>query len=526
MRAWYFQPTVTTSATWDAIVIGSGLGSLAAAAACANRGRRVLVLERLGGFGGAATVYRHGAMTMEASLHETDGDTVFGPHSAFARLGLTGELQAIDTGLFYEARGGALTAPVRIPAGLEAAHEALVQALPAARTALDAYFHELQHLYHSLRDLEEMGSHGPTVLLGMLFSGRLLELIGDARRTLAVRFDALFGADEAVKFALGAPLSYLDDDPAKLSFLLYAGVWARYVESGSYYFKGGSRALTQALLRHVRVGGGDARLHCTALCILLDEQGHAAGVTYLDQSGERIEAHAPLVFAGAAPAAVATMLPEAKRADFALKFATFEPSISLFNISLGLTRPAADFGVAAYSTFIFPDSMQRFADFPAAAAVFGRAPAGIAPPYVIADYGRLDTGLRQHGDLHLLSLCGVDRLAWWDGLDETAGKARGKLWADALIADVDRHFPGFAGAVSQIEIATARTMQAHLGTPAGEVYGFRPTPSRLFGQPPSAATSIKGLWISSAYTMAGGYSGAMQGGLMAADAAARSQRHH
>jgi hypothetical protein len=67
--------------------------------------------------------------------------------------------------------------------------------------------------------------------------------------------------------------------------------------------------------------------------------------------------------------------------------------------------------------------------------------------------------------------------------------------------------------------ATARTMKTRLGTLSGEVYGFRPTPSRLFGRMPSAATSIEGLWISSAYTMSGGYSGAMHGGRMAADAA-------
>jgi len=32
---------------WDAIVIGSGLGGLSAAAAFANRGKRVLLFERL-----------------------------------------------------------------------------------------------------------------------------------------------------------------------------------------------------------------------------------------------------------------------------------------------------------------------------------------------------------------------------------------------------------------------------------------------------------------------------------------------
>jgi FAD binding domain len=105
---------------WDAIVIGSGLGGLAAAAAFANKGKRVLVLERLANFGGAATVYRRGALTMEGSLHETDGDTVFGPNSVFARLGLTGAVETIKIDVFYQARGGALAVPIQIPPGLDA----------------------------------------------------------------------------------------------------------------------------------------------------------------------------------------------------------------------------------------------------------------------------------------------------------------------------------------------------------------------------------------------------------------------
>jgi all-trans-retinol 13,14-reductase len=84
--------------------------------------------------------------------------------------------------------------------------------------------------------------------------------------------------------------------------------------------------------------------------------------------------------------------------------------------------------------------------------------------------------------------------------------------------------PSFASAVVHKEVATARTMKRFMGTPAGEVYGFRPTPERLFARPPSAATAIPGLWLASAYTVSGGYSGAMQGGLMAADAAMRKRR--
>jgi all-trans-retinol 13,14-reductase len=509
--------------SFDAIVIGSGIGGLSAAAALAGHGKRVLVLERLSNFGGAATVYRHGSLTMEASLHETDGDTVMNPHGPFPRLGLTGAVEPIETEIFYEARGGALPDVIRVPHGLAHAREALIAALPGSKAGLERYFTKLEHLYRTLHDLEEIGSRGPSVLIGLLFSGRLFELIGEARRTVQERFDAVFGSDEAAKFALGAPLGYFDDDPAKLSLLLYAGVWSRYVESGSYYFKGGSRALTLALLKKVKEAGGEARHNCTVQQILLDAAGRAAGIRYEDKAGESHEAQAPLVFGGAAPAALSDMLPETVRVEFDAGFARYEPSISLFNVSLGLTRPAADFGVTAYSTFLYPDDMQRFADYPHAAAVFGTEPGGRVPPYVVADYGRLDAQLRRDGDLYLVSLCGGDRLEWWKDLDEAGELDRRKRWIDILIADVNRRYPGFAGAVAQAEIATARTMKNRLGTPEGEVYGFRPTPSRLFRRLPSAATPVEGLWLASAYTVGGGYAGAMQGGLMAADAALRKR---
>lgn len=94
---------------------------------------------------------------MEASLHETEGDTVFSPNSVFARLGLTGTVEAVETDVFYEARVATLPAPIQVPAGLDSARESLRRSLPEARRALDAYFRELNDLYRALRDLEDMG---------------------------------------------------------------------------------------------------------------------------------------------------------------------------------------------------------------------------------------------------------------------------------------------------------------------------------------------------------------------------------
>ena len=57
--------------TFDAVVIGSGLGGLTAAALLAKAGRKICVLERNHSVGGAASAFKRGALTIEPALHQT-----------------------------------------------------------------------------------------------------------------------------------------------------------------------------------------------------------------------------------------------------------------------------------------------------------------------------------------------------------------------------------------------------------------------------------------------------------------------
>ena len=508
---------------WDAIAIGAGLGTLTAAASLARQGKRVLVLERMRNVGGAATTYRHGHLTMEASLHETDGATARLPGGVFDRLGLLDRIAPVETSEFYDVRGGPIPGTISLPRGLAGAERSLKAALPEAKPELSAYFRELRTLHTAFREMEEAGSRGPAALLGTIFSGRLFRVLSDTRKTVKRRFDELLKRQEAAKCALGAMLGYFDDDPAKLSFLLYGGVWARYCEDGSYYVRGGSSALSLALAKTVREAGGEVRRGVEADGIALDASGAVAEVRWQGAEGDGA-ARAPVVLGGAAPEHLAQMLPEEAQSKLLAPYAAFEPSVSLFTVSLGLSRPAAEVGLGAYSTFVLPDTMTRLADYPVHAAAFAGEPGAAIPPVAIADYTRIDAGLEREGDLHLATITGTDRLDWWAGLDEDAYRARRDAWAAALIDWADGLYPGLKGLVVQAEMATARTMAYRLGTPEGEVYGFRPTPRRLFRRPPSAATAVPGLYLASAYTTSGGFAGAMQGGLMAADAVMRQAR--
>jgi phytoene dehydrogenase-like protein len=56
---------------FGAVVIGSGLGGLTAAALLAKAGRRVCVIERNHSIGGAASAFKTGSLRIEPSLHQT-----------------------------------------------------------------------------------------------------------------------------------------------------------------------------------------------------------------------------------------------------------------------------------------------------------------------------------------------------------------------------------------------------------------------------------------------------------------------
>ena len=497
---------------------------MTAGALYARAGNRVLVLERNHNFGGAATVYRHGALAIEASLHEIDGLDAEDPKTPILRsLGLDRDVPFVDVGDLHEVRGPLLGEPFVLPRGLDAALAATKQRFPYQAKGLDGYFARIRAVRHAVATLSEHRDDRSWWLWNVpALPQRLWPLIRDRRATLGEVLQRLFGDDEAVKFALAPNISYYTDDPDTMPFIAFAIPQASYLLGGGHYVRGGSQVLSDRLVAIVREGGGEVEAAREVHSILL-ESDRARGVRHHARDAEDPQEDlAPVIFGNAAPTVLAAMLPERVRPRFNAPYRDQRPSISLWTIALGLSRPSHEFGVRHYSTAILPDWVSALADLRDATMLLGEDPGPRMVPYGFVAYDQIDSGLNQNGP-YLVSMVGVDRLENWADSDADVRWLRKKSWMDRIIADLDGQFPGIGSAVVQREMSTAETFHHYLNTPDGAIYGFAP---QTRGFMPRPETAVDGLYLASAFTGGGGFTGSILGGDWAARAAMKADARH
>lgn len=506
-------------ARYDVVVIGAGLGGLTAAAILAREGRKVLVIERGNSVGGAASSYKAGDLFIEASLHTTSGpEDVSDPkHWALVRAGVLDKVEWVPTGPVFDVRGGPVASPFSLPPGFAAAREALTQRFPEARDGVGSVLGEMEAIAGAIGKLSQAGSfanlrHDLDALKAALPDIRGWDL------SLAQRFAQAFGDNEAVKCALAGNLWHYHDDPASLWWIFFAAAQGGYLQSGGRYVKTGSQRLSSALARIVlRSEGCAVALRRVVTGIGVDAAGRAGSVTHIAKAGgDPQTVEAGLVISNAAPGIAATLLPEAQGALLSRSYAARAPSVSLFALTLGVSRPPSDFGLGSYSTQLLPDWMRSLADYAQGTALMADEPGTRMPPLSIVNYAAIDSGIP--APPHIISAVGTDRLENWSGVARPVYTAKRERWQHALIAHLDRTYPGLKAAIVASSLNTASSMVSYLNAPQGAAYGFAPHPPAADSGDRIPGTVIDGLYLASSYAGFGGYNGAIQAGQACADA--------
>ena len=507
-------------ARYDVVVIGAGLGGLTAGAILARAGRKVLVIERSNSVGGAASSYKSGDLFVEGSLHETSDpyDPRDPKHSVLTRAGVIDAVKWIPSGAFYEARGGPLDQPFVMPDNFDTARRALTERFPEARAGIHQLLAEMERIASAMGSLSQGADafKSPRETLSALL--KLVPAVRDWRLSLSQKLDRIFGDNEAVKCAVAANLSYYHDDPATLWWIYFAMAQGSYLLSGGRFVQGGSQRLSSALARAIRVAGGEVLVRRVVSGIALDQQGRAGTLTHTARDGSDPQVVEGLrIVSNAAPAVLAPLMPQAAAEKLTESYTARTPSMSLFALTLGLSKPPREFGISAYSTQLLPGEMKRLSDYAQGAALMANEPGERMPPMSIVDYAAIDSGVP--APPYVLSILGPDLLSNWDSSDMDAYREKRGRWQEAIVRHLSSFYPDLAGNVVASSFNTALSVRQYLNAPGGAVYGFAPTPPRSIWRTPvrSPRTSIPGLYLASAYAGFGGYSGVVQSGGACAD---------
>ena len=513
---------------FDAVVIGSGLGGLTAAALLAKAGRKICVIERNHSVGGAASAFRKGALTIEPSLHQTADprDPTEIKHAILTELGILDEIEWVPVSPFYSVKGGVVGQVFDLPVGFDAAHNALSQRFPKSREGSARFFGTIEAIQYAVQRLTEAGEKRSISKLARAAMA-LRPLAHDWRASTAEMLDGFFGADEAAKCAVGGNIGYYADDARNLAWPFFAVAQAGFFKSGGVFIKGGSRVLSMKLAKVVMKAGGSVLLGRDACNVDVDGSGRATAVRHVDSKtksdAQRVEARQ--VLANCAPNVLARLLPDAERAKIEEAYGARPLSISLFSAHFGLSRSPAELGLDRFSLGVMPEWAKTLNDHADGARLLSADPGDRMPGYGITNYGAIDSGLAEGGPT-LVSVVGVDRFDNWSALSPQDEKDRRERWLDAFQAALDRDYPGFGAAVVERMFLNARSMANFMNTPQGAVYGFAPLPfdrSIWSGVPRSPKTPLPGVFLASSFAQSGGFSGAMRSGADAAQMAMRER---
>ncbi len=508
--------------SWHAIVIGSGIGGLTAAAALAHAGRRVLVLEQHDILGGMTQTFTRQGFRFGTGLHYLTG--VIAPGGGPGRFATllhtlgdgTLRFQPLPQHFDLVRLVGTDGQETRFAWGApETDNWARLKAMfPAEATAIDAYAARYEQAGRSIRTL--LALHGmprpAATLMRWLLGGRLRHR---AELTLA---DALADVrDPALRAILGARGGDYGLPPSQAPLVLHALVMGSYAEGGAGYPVGGPARLAESLGAGVRAASGELRTGARVVQIVV-EDGRAIGVQLADGTVE----HAAHIVSAMGALNTVAALPDGAALDWQARIQRHAPSCAYITLYLGFDGAADDLrtrGFDGANHWIYDGSATGAAPDPE--VLIWRQPTDTdAGALYVSFSGLNDPEHARAPTAEVLALCDWDFFAAWQdsrlGQRPEAYEAT-KAWIeDRLLSQFKRLFAALANRIAYHELSTPLSQAAYALAPAGAMYGLATTPARLLDPALHVQTPLPGLLLAGQDVASLGIEGAAMGGLMAA----------
>jgi len=503
--------TETKQENWDAIVIGSGIGGMAAGAALSRVGHKVLLLEQHHRLGGLTHSFARNGFSWDVGIHYL---SLLAPGDLMRELLdwiCETPIDLVSLGSVYDTIHIGSAEPLSLSRPYEAQERDLKDRFPDQAQAIEAWTHALREGRKAMYKVFPTRAM-PGIVGDMLDWWNRRTIAKWCTRTTQEVIDDLTNHQELAA-VMAAQWGDHGGRPSKASFAMHALISASYLHSGSWYPVGGSAVFADNIIPTITNSGGEARAGVRVEELLIDD-GTVVGVQ--TDNGTAIRAPVVISDIGVRETIETLLRKDCGHDDWAAEIRALPSSIANFTLFLGFEGDIETAGATKANHWIYPTGKVD--------VLWETAPDG-EPPHMTASFGSLkdpqhDPGPRQRHMGQFLAWTDWDSVSRW--ADQPAG-TRGDDYADfkrraedTLMVQFERYFPELAKLVVYHELATPLSTVTFTGHRKGAFYGVDVTPERVMCDALHAKTPIPGLYLAGQDVASPGIPGALMGGVLSA----------
>ena len=503
--------------TYDAILIGTGIGCLCTGALLSKTGKKVLLLERHYTAGGFTHVFKRKGFEWDVGIHYIG--EVQRPNSILRKLFdyiSDKELQWDDMGEIYD-RIILGNKQYDFVKGVDNFKSKMVEYFPNEKEGIEKYVNLIFEVNKAASKfyIDKALPKLTSLLFGSYMRKKYLNY---SDRTTYDVLSELTKDETLIKVLCGQYGDY-GLPPKQSSFAMHASVAKHYMQGGSVPAKGSSEILN-TIEKVIEKGGGTILVRAEVDKIII-ENNKAKGVKMTD--GSCFYAHNIISGTGVFNTFETLLPPDViYRHKLNEKLKRVNPSVGYGCLYIGLKGSPEDLKLPKTNLWIYPDDLdhdecvERFIndnkkEFPLVYISF--------PSAKFSDWNERYPG---KSTIDIITMIPYEAFAKWDG---TVWKKRGEAYeikkeefAQRLLQHLFKQLPQLKEKVELYEFSTPLTAKHFSNYKQGALYGIDHNPKRFRQNFLRPKTKIKNLYLTGQDIVTAGVGAALFSGLITASA--------
>ncbi|XP_067286043.1 inactive all-trans-retinol 13,14-reductase [Pseudorasbora parva] len=514
----------------DAIIIGSGIGGMTAAATMAKAGKKVLVLEQHDVAGGCCHTFTEKGFEFDVGLH------YFGQLHENGLLKIAfdqiteGQLEFVELKQHFDSiviEDRAERRDYAILSGRTEMEQNLKKQFPDDVKAVEEFFKIMKVTARQVPLLAILKLIPQWLALFLLKSG------------IADFFSSIFRLSESNATEVNNRLSSNKDLHLVFSYFFYGvppkdsscminALMLHHFKRGAYYPKGGASEIPFHVTKVIEKYGGRVLVRAPVSRILVDQKGSAYGVT-VRKGDEHVEVRAPVIISncGIFNTFQKLLPPEIQvKPEIQSRVDMLRPGKASFLLFSGFDATEEELDIASTTTWLFKSNdMDGMMD-----EFFGmskdEAPENIPMMLLTFPSAKDPTSQIRHPGKSCMTILTMVNYEWFEEWEDTRVRKRGDdyfnykmRFANHLFAWACKHFPKLREKLVYQEAATPLTNTHYLSCNRGAIYSADHNLDRFYSEAMARIrcdTPVKNLYLSGQDMFSCGVAGALHGGLLCA----------